>query len=147
MLGMMSAFAVIGWRIGGNLKATRKHSRITLAVLVLGVTAAAPARAQDPVDSQLQSPFYSAIGTTGSIQDFFQAAAQTTFAADLSFYTADYTFPDLHGNNCLSLHHPNPNCPLGIVGVTTPEPSAMVLLASGLMGLAGAGILRRRRRV
>jgi hypothetical protein len=143
MLGMMSAFAAISPGIGGNLKATRKHLGITLAVFLLGV--AAPARAQDPVDTQLQSPFYDAIGTTGSTEDLFLAAVQTTFGGDVSFNTLDYAPPDLPGHSCLSWRHPNPNCTLGTLDVTTPEPSMMVLLASGLMGLAGAGFLRRRR--
>ena len=129
----------------------RKNSEIALAALVLGLAvlaAAAPVEAQNPGGPQLHSLFYNDIGATGSTADFFQAVVQSTGTgiAPGTGFGLDYLSPDTHNDHCLSGHGAGPSCLLETLNVSSPEPGTMALLGSGLLSLAGAGIVRRRRR-
>ena len=75
-------------------------------------------------------------GVTGGVQDFFQAVVHQTG-----------TPPGLAVNGILaSGADPGVTVTTSSADVTAPEPGAMVLVASGLIGLLIVGFVRRRRR-
>src|ERR1051325_11419948 len=114
-------------------------------------------------------PFYNVSGNSGDVEGLLQAAVEqtgappvtvTSFLTDLTSYWTDPSFAGAGGAgppgapaflppgppDCPPGRGLGPNCLRGTLNVPTPEPGSLMLLASGLAGLAGAGLLKRRRR-
>ena len=103
-----------------------------------------------PAGRNPDSQFHAAVWTRAAWLAGCAAVPTSCTAAGVAAVTADPTFDYIVGfedSYNYNIDHDFNDLIFAVRGTTTPEPKPMSLLATGLVGMGGAGVFKRRKKV